>query len=89
MCSVCTRGERSCAPECADKLVKWGVVPCGTLTLSAVVFLPSHIVILLAFHFITFSSSHCSAQSFYLFTFLSSFVNDVMVSVGNLIFYPV
>lgn len=30
--SVCICGERSCAPECADKLVKWGVVPSGTLT---------------------------------------------------------
>lgn len=47
MCSVCVHvGERSCAPECADKLVKWGVVPGGTLTLSVGAFLPSHIIIL-------------------------------------------
>ncbi len=44
-CSVCACGERSHAPECADKLVKWGVVPGGTLTLYVVVFLPSHIII--------------------------------------------
>ena len=44
---VCVHvGERSCAPECADKLVKWGVVPGGTLTLSVGAFLPSHIIIL-------------------------------------------
>lgn len=39
-------GEGSCVPKCADKLVKWGVVPGGTLRLSVVVFLPSHIIIL-------------------------------------------
>lgn len=34
------------ALECADKLVKWGVVPGGTLKHSVIVFLPSHIIIL-------------------------------------------
>lgn len=49
MCSVCTCGERSYAPECADKLFKWGVVPGGTLTLSVVVFSPSHLTMLPTF----------------------------------------
>lgn len=49
MCSVCTCGERSYAPKCADKLFKWGVVPGGTLTLSVVVFLPSHMTMVPTF----------------------------------------
>lgn len=88
-CAQCVHmGERSYAPECADKLVKWGVVPGGTLTLSAVVFLPSHIIILLiSLHFRVHAALmqyrvYISIQSFY-FTFLSSFVSDAMLSIGN------
>lgn len=52
MCSVCTCGKRSNTLQCADKLVKWGVVPGGTQTGSVLVFLPSHIIILpTLFHF--------------------------------------
>lgn len=64
---MCTCGERSYAPECADKLVKWGVVPGGTLTLS-VAKTHHHIV---HFHFINLPA------------FLRSFINDIMFSIGN------
>lgn len=39
----------SFAPECADKLVKWGVVPSGTLKRCFLVSFPSDIIILPSF----------------------------------------